>query len=271
MTPADIPLGMCLKQQAGWNQVEADWQRCLDLEPTGCFVAEWNGVPAGTTTTSVYGPVAWIAMVLVDVGHRGHGIGTALMRHAIAYLDGRGVRTIRLDATPLGRPIYEKLGFVAEYELERHQGTLPPGPAMPGVETADAADLPAIAELDRAVTATDRSKLLAWYIGQGRVRVVRRPGGVDGFLMTRRGSHALQLGPCIAFQHEVGARLFADVRSHVAGLPVYLDIPVADQAVLLLARAAGLSGQRRHLRMRRGPRLDERPEGLWASSGPENG
>ena len=119
MTGADLPLGMRLKAQAGWNQTEADWRRFLHLQPDGCFVAELDGTAVGTTAAFVFGPVAWVAMVLVDEAVRGRGVGTALMRHALAFLDGRGVRSVRLDATPLGRPIYEKLGFVAEYKIGR--------------------------------------------------------------------------------------------------------------------------------------------------------
>jgi len=32
---SDVPLGMRLKDQAGWNQTEADWHRFLFLEPEG--------------------------------------------------------------------------------------------------------------------------------------------------------------------------------------------------------------------------------------------
>src|SRR6266851_2805185 len=101
MTVTDLPLGLRLSSQAGWNQTEADWRRFLDLQPDGCFVAEWDGTPVGTTTTSIFGSVAWIAMVLVDESVRGRGIGTALMRHALDFLDRCGIPTIRLDATPL--------------------------------------------------------------------------------------------------------------------------------------------------------------------------
>src|SRR5258707_9241947 len=112
MTAADLPLGLRLCRSAGWNQTEADWQRFLDLQPDGCFVAEYNGTPAGTTTTCIFGSVAWIAMVLVEESARGRGIGTALLHHALEFLDDRGVATIRLDATPLGLSLYERLGFV---------------------------------------------------------------------------------------------------------------------------------------------------------------
>src|SRR5271166_6332252 len=75
MTAADVPLGMRLKQQNGWNQLEADWVRALDLQPDGCFVAELDGTPVGTVTTCIFGAVAWIAMMLVEETMRGRGLG----------------------------------------------------------------------------------------------------------------------------------------------------------------------------------------------------
>src|SRR6266849_965159 len=66
MTVADIPLGMRLKAQNAWNQLEADWRRFLTMEPDGCFVAEWRGTAVGTACTCTFDDVAWVAMVLVD-------------------------------------------------------------------------------------------------------------------------------------------------------------------------------------------------------------
>src|SRR5690242_971875 len=117
MKVADIPLGMRLKEHAGWNQTPADWRRYLELQPDGCFVASLAGEAVGTLTSCVFGPVGWIAMVLVDMRYRCRGIGKALMDHGLAFLDHRGVRSVRLDATALGQPLYEKLGFHIEYAL----------------------------------------------------------------------------------------------------------------------------------------------------------
>src|SRR6516225_9905811 len=96
MTAADLALGLRLSEAAGWNQIPADWQRFLDLQLDGCFVAEFDGAAVGTTTTCILGSVAWIAMVLVDEAARGRGVGTASMRHALRFLDERGVATVRL-------------------------------------------------------------------------------------------------------------------------------------------------------------------------------
>src|SRR6478735_1863688 len=100
MTLADIPLGMRLKEQNGWNQLEADWQRQFELQPDGCFLAELEGVGVGTACGCSFGSVAWIAMVLVDSSCRNQGIGSALLRRVIDYLDKSGIVSIRLDATP---------------------------------------------------------------------------------------------------------------------------------------------------------------------------
>ncbi len=121
----DLPQAMRLKDQADWNQTEADWRRFLAMEPDGCFAAEEEGRVIGTAATTVFGPVGWVAMVLVDAERRGCGIGTRLVERAIDYLQDRGVETMRLDATPLGEPLYRRLGFRAEYQLVRWEGSAP--------------------------------------------------------------------------------------------------------------------------------------------------
>jgi len=120
MTAADLDLADSLRALAGWNQTRNDWRRLLTHEPRGCFIAEWDGSPAGTATTICYGTdLAWIGMVLVDPEYRRRGIGTSLLRHCLDYLAGRGIRCIKLDATPQGRPVYERLGFQSEWPLTR--------------------------------------------------------------------------------------------------------------------------------------------------------
>jgi len=159
MTMADVPVGMRLKQLAGWNQTEADWHRFLELQPDGLFVAEIDGYGVGTVAGFIFENVAWIAMVLVDPTYRKQGIGTALMNHALAFL---GDRTIRLDATAQGQPVYEKLGFVGEYELARYEGVLAVSRTgiLPVPVVTDERARCSFYELDQRVTGTQRAKLL---------------------------------------------------------------------------------------------------------------
>jgi GNAT superfamily N-acetyltransferase len=269
---ADLPLGLRLSRQAGWNQTEADWRRLLALQPDGSFAAEWQGVACGTALALLFGPVAWVAMVLVDEALRGRGIGTALMRHVLAFLDGRGIKTVRLDATPLGRPLYERLGFVEQFCLARYDGMLPPAPAVAGVETAPPKEWDQLAALDATITGTDRRRVLVSLFAEqpGQVRCFRRGGEAVGFLAARPGARATHLGPCLV-DAEAGPLLLDDAGHRLAGQRVFLDVPAANAAAARWAEGRGLVVQRHLTRMVRGVAVCERLEGLWASSGPEKG
>jgi GNAT superfamily N-acetyltransferase len=272
MTAIDVPLGMRLKEQAGWNQTEADWQRFLILESDGCFVAELDDVPVATTTTCVFGSIGWIAMVLVDERVRGRGIGSALMRHALAYLDERAVLTVRLDATPLGQQVYERLGFVSDYPLVRYEGVLPAREPAAEVEPVCSNDLNAICEIDRGVTGTDRSRMLIRLFEEKpeRFTMVRRGEKCLGFLALRPGAAALQVGPCIASPLPAPL-LFADACNRYRDQRAYVDVPTGNHTAISLAESLGLTVQRRLMRMHRGQVIAERIPMLWASSGPEMG
>ncbi|MCX5661530.1 MAG: GNAT family N-acetyltransferase [Planctomycetota bacterium] len=306
MTSADLDLGMRLKQAAGWNQTIADWKRFLALEPEGCFVAEVDGQGVGTATTCLFGSVAWIAMVLVDPASRGHGVGTALMNHALAHLDARQVPTVRLDATPLGRPIYEKLGFKPDFDLQRYVGMIapaggaapstPPRTAAPGVPGSACAARPGFAleslagplpadlhSLDAAVTATPRAKLIdRLHADQpGATRVAKDRQRLAGYAMTRPGANATHVGPCIASDAEVGIALLNDAVDRLASaaaheaavspFKVFVDIPDANAPTVAWARERGLAPQRPLYRMTRGRAINEDPMRLFASTGPEMG
>ncbi|TMQ35695.1 MAG: GNAT family N-acetyltransferase [Planctomycetota bacterium] len=272
MTAADIPLGMRLKEQAGWNQTEADWLRFLDLEPDGCFVAEWNGEPVATTTTCILGDVAWVAMVLVDARLRRHGIGTALMQQALRFLDERNVRSIRLDATPAGRPVYEKLGFVPDYQLARFDGILPERGLSVEAKPLEVQALEAMIALDGEVTGANRHKLLNFLFKATPELFLAVGGGNEflGYVAMRAGSRAWQIGPCIA-KPVAAAKLLTAACRRCCGQPGFIDIPMANQAATSLAESLGLTVQRQLLRMHRGAPVPERIEDLWASSGPEMG
>ena len=120
LTVTDLSFAEELSQLAGWNQTHQDWRRLLDYEPDGCFLADLEGRPAGTVTTTSYGTtLGWIGMMLVHPESRRQGVATALMQQSLNYLREKGVACIKLDATPAGQPVYERLGFTAEWEFCR--------------------------------------------------------------------------------------------------------------------------------------------------------
>jgi GNAT superfamily N-acetyltransferase len=275
-TEADIELGMRLKSAAGWNQLPADWRRMIAFQPDGCFLAEWNRTPVGTTVAVVFGPVAWLAMVLVDETYRGRGIGQALVEHALQFVDARGATSVRLDATPLGQPLYERLGFVAQFELTRFAGRVAiqseNRKGADGLSDDKSILREQIVALDERVTHTQRGKFLSRLMDEqpAGTRVVVSGGEFAGYLLFRPGSQATQIGPCIA-DEAAGPLLIADAVQGLEGKQVYVDIPAQNSAASEMARAASLAAARTLVRMCRGHVVREEDGWLWASSGPELG
>ena len=59
----DLAFADSLRALVGWNQTPDDWMRFLNHQPDGCFVAELDGQPVGTATTTIYeDKVAWIGI-----------------------------------------------------------------------------------------------------------------------------------------------------------------------------------------------------------------
>ncbi|NPV08905.1 MAG: GNAT family N-acetyltransferase [Anaerolineae bacterium] len=275
MHETDIPAALALVRPQNWNQTEEDWLRFMALEPEGCFVAVIGGQVVGTTTTERFDRVGWIGMVTVAPERRGNGIGRALMQSAIAYLRGAGVRTVKLDATPMGRPLYDKLGFVPEYPLQRVVGRGRPLDA-PGVRRyqGEPSVFDSIAELDRATYGVDRREMLRHLAhGWPELAAVHRTGDtVDGYVLGRHGHHYEHLGPMVALHADAAEALLRWGIAACGDRPAAFDHPVVNEVAVRLGRQYGFEPAREFTRMHLGsePFLD-RAEFLYASSGAEKG
>lgn len=280
MTKADIPAGMRLKEIAGWNQTSADWDRFLGASPQGCFVVEVDGRVRGTAATITYeDKFAWVGMVLVDPEYRSNGIGTRLLEKAIAYLDEQKIRSIKLDATPQGKPLYEKLGFVFEYEIERWtlKRTVPmkektAGPALP--EGLPPALLESICKTDLEAFGADRSALLK-SMNQSAPEMtlgIWTAGRLDGYAFVRRGSFADHLGPWIARDAGTAAQMLDTFLLDSNCDTLIVDQMKANPFMTELLTARGFTYTRLLTRMYRGGNdFPGHSEFICAIMGPEFG
>ncbi|MFO0871666.1 MAG: GNAT family N-acetyltransferase [Pirellulales bacterium] len=295
LQPEDIPFGCQLTAEAGWNQTPRDWQRALQLAHGGAWLATLDGRTAGTVTTCCFDRVAWIALLLVAEDARRQGVGRALFHHALTNLEQRGISTVRLDATPLGQPLYEQQRFSVEFTLARYTGQ----PAFPRGSWADPplprpmesstddlypsrdivpltrADLPGLFAIDAHITRVPRAALLTALLDDpatwGRCVRLDKTGELGGFVLVREGRCAVHLGPCVALGEAWGEGLLAAALRECEGRTVYVDIPTTQRRACAVAEWAGLRVQRQLARMTRGVSVAERLAGYWASSGPEKG
>ncbi len=275
MTPSDIAGGLRLCRASGWNQLEQDWRVFLEWEPAACLVEERERKVVGTVAGLRYGHCfSWLSMLLVDPSERGVGIGTRLLQGGLNMLADN---CVRLDATPLGRPIYERSGFVDEYPVTRVSAKVDAAEFaqfQSCVRRIGEQDLEPVFSYDRAVFGADRSRLLIalLQLAPAYAWIAGKPGDVKGYCFGRPGFLYEQLGPVVAQDQEIAANLVSACLKSQAGKTVVLDVPHFHPAWLSWLEGRGFSPARSFMRMRRGenscPGL---PDRMFAIAGPEFG
>jgi GNAT superfamily N-acetyltransferase len=231
-TEEDIPFAMALKALVGWNQNEADLKRYITCEPTGCFIGELDGKAFGTVTTTTYeAGLAWIGLVLVDPEKRRKGLGTALAKYAVNYIRARGIETIKLDSTPMGKSIYKPIGFIDEYTIYRYHGKGGLSGAEDGVRSINEGDLLDIVDFDRPFFGVTRERVL---------RELRRDypeyaimiednHGIAGYAMARGGYDAFQIGPCMAKNSFIAEKLIRALLQRLPRELIIIDVPLPNK------------------------------------------
>ena len=103
----------CLINDHAYGIPEGTWIMGNGESPEGyrTYLAELDGEPAATVATVRSGEDCVIWSVATEPAARGHGLATALMRRAIWDASREGCATTTLQATRLGRPVYERVGY----------------------------------------------------------------------------------------------------------------------------------------------------------------
>lgn len=250
----------------------------MSLDPQGCFVGEIDSEVVGSATGIRYDAnLGWIGMVLVNPEFRRQGIATKLMNHTIQYLESSPCSCLKLDATDAGAKVYEKMGFVYEYQVERWTGIASGHkflkPKTTAVRTILPESLNALARWDRDHFGADRTLLLRWYLKSGNPAFYM--GNEDsprGFILGRKGSDAFQIGPLTALDSKTAETLFQTYLAEVQSDPVIVDLVVPNPAAADILREHGFQRFRVLYRMYRGEnRSPGHPDNIYCISGFEFG
>jgi GNAT superfamily N-acetyltransferase len=264
LTTADVLAAMALSTEAGWNQTPDDWRMLIELSPHGCVAIEIGGEIASTATLTCYGTrLAWVGMVLTRIKHRGRGYAMRLLKETLRVADELGIESVKLDATDLGQPLYEKLGFRAEQPVERWwragHDDAPinpmPGPVAPNWQSAD-----------QNAFGVDRVALLE--------KLARRnaPLTIDNsYLLTRGGREISYLGPSVCESATRARKLMEFALQNPSPGGWFWDLMVDNKPAVSLARDLGFAPKRHLLRMVRGKDIRGNEGAVYALAGFELG
>ena len=276
LQPDDAENVWPLSVEAGWNQIAADW-RLMIASGSALGIKNAAGRWIATALVLPLGPQAsWISMVLVTEPERHKGHGLRLLRRCIDIIEATG-RTMGLDATEFGRPIYLPLGFRDVYPLSRWSvpavsETRVAAPAGVAIRPIHQQDLATITSYDLQRSGLERGAVLENLFrrapGLGHVAEAG-DGNVAGYSLGRDGHRATHIGPIVAENQAIGLALLGRALAAVHG-PAILDVPDQHETIRQWLHSLGASAPRTFMRMLRGaaPAVEDGSR-IMALAGPE--
>jgi GNAT superfamily N-acetyltransferase len=274
--PADLDEALALSSTAGWNQRLDDWRVLAALAPQGSFAARDHGRIVGTAIGIDYGGFSWIAMMLVETGYRGRGLGRLLLEAAIDAVPDD--TPVRLDATPMGRPLYLSFGFEDECAITRFAADASRGdtPADEGaqpvhaVRRLDGAALADVAADDARVFGGQRRAVLEWALDMApEYALVTENEAAGGwqYCFGRHGRIFDQVGPVVAAREDAARALARGALSSARGRALVMDVFDTRGSFAAWLQACGFQPQRPLFRMQRRPRRAPDAAGVRAIAG----
>ncbi|NRA39116.1 MAG: GNAT family N-acetyltransferase [Planctomycetes bacterium] len=275
MVEEDLIFGLEMSRLASWNQKSADWQMYFAASKGKSFVALRNGAKAGTVTTINYQKkFSWIGMVLVDPEIRRSGIGKKLLQESIDAAKADGI--VRLDATPAGKKLYDRLGFKDECHLSRMQCTDLPTLEKSAikVQKMKKSDLAAVIVYDAKQFGAKREAVLrALFANASEYAFVLKSGkSILGFCLGRHGHDFEQVGPVVANDAATAEALLVTALAKCGDKAVIVDSMDEQKPFNALLLKLNFTEQRKFIRMYLGkkPTMGTRKT-QFAISGPELG
>lgn len=252
MVTTDIPGAMQLVLAENWNQTQVDWQMFLELNSNLCLVATYKTAIIGTVTAINYkNDVAWIGMMLVSKAFRGLGVSKSLLNTIIEKLEG--CKSIKLDATAAGIPVYKKLGFQEELEIDRMVTTpfnsIINNRSRDIVRVISENDLVELSKLDLKFFGANRIDLINFLKKKNKAWCLIRNECIVGYVFVRPGRNYFQLGPLMAETVDDALNLIEIILENNVGQSIVIDV-LHDQFKFKERLASlGFSFQRSFVRM----------------------
>lgn len=268
MAARDVAPASDLLRRGDFGDREAFLAWSVDQPTIGTFVAVVGDYIVGTGVASAHGSSGWVGVIFVAAERRGSGLGRAMTETVIDELERRGCRSQVLIASPFGRPLYERLGFV---EVDRQvrfaadglatDGSAADEPIDPRIRLYAQRDRDAVLALDRDATGEDREAVLdrllrtetAWVTRDASDRPTGyflRPPWRGGAVIAPDADDGLAL-------LELRRRLTR--RDGKAGAGMLASNTIGRQRL----RNAGWTEELANARMVRGEPLDWRPAAIW--------
>jgi GNAT superfamily N-acetyltransferase len=258
--PADLDGALAANDAVGWRQRRALFDFYGARPDTALFVADVDGAIVGTGGATVFPgapATGWVHGIVVRPDHQRAGLGARLTLSAVAWLRTRAAGAVLLLATDAGRPVYERLGFVAgeRYGAFAWPRSRPDGHAS--LQRMEPRHLAAAGALDREATGEDRRGFIEALWDSGWVAM--RGDELVGFHLACPWGG----GPAIARDPSSGRALLRRAASVEPRRSRTVGLPEANAAAVQYLAEQGIRAERYVTRMWLGTPPAWRPDMIF--------
>jgi len=225
-----------LLSRAGWNQTRADINSIYNLATGSIFISSFEHFGKDIALGSgvclpVNNDMCWIGMILVHQELRRHGIARSIMNTCLNHAwQKMNSAIIGLDATPMGKQVYDSLGFKDSFVIWRSVISTEDSKKnlSNGIEISD--DTKMIGRYLQKIDYLEREnviKILSKLPG-ANCAVAKYQGKLLGFILSRPGRLMPFIGTLLADSSEVAAVLLSHILEiwNAKGYSqVFMDIP----------------------------------------------
>jgi hypothetical protein len=229
----DLKLAVEWARNEGWNPGLHDVDPFYAADPNGFFIAEINGEPVGTASAVAYDDsFGFLGFYIVKEELRHLGIGMKLCDALLEYM---GNRVYGLDGVVAMLDKYvQQMGVAIAHYNARYEGVGRPAEAT----LADISTVP-FAELERYdccfFPARRTAFLQSWISRPGSQGLVVMDGErLVGYGVIRPCYRGFKIAPLFADTPGIADQLFRELAGLAVDQPIFLDIPVCNQAALEL-------------------------------------
>jgi hypothetical protein len=221
---------MDLAERVGWPREPEKWQ-LLFSSGRGYGCAGGDGRLSAMVVMPALGGASFVAMMVVDPRLRGRGVGFALLQRAMA----ESTPPLMLYATPLGRALYERLGFREVDGVNKLIGTPRATTASSALRLASQADHPAIVDQDARAIGVSRPRLIEDLLSRAQRTVVDRR---SGFAIRWFNGDLDIVGPVVA-EHEDAAIALVDGALEGCSSRARVDVAIGSPRLAAYVRSLG--------------------------------
>ena len=250
----------------GWNPGLEDAEAFHAVDPDGFLMGWLDGEPVAAISVVRHSDsFGFLGFYLCQPDFRGKGYGLAVWQAGMAHL---GSRTVGLDGVPAQEPNYRQSGFALAHHTRRHAGIVP-GMAHAGYRPAGSADLPALLEMDRRISGTDRTAYMSSWLTRTETRhtIVAEPDDrIIAFGTIRACREGHKIGPLFAPDASTALHLIEALVASAGADLIMIDIPDPNTAAVAIAEDLGLKPVFSCARMYRGALPDRKVEWVFGET-----